>query len=103
MIWLAAVVSVAGIAWLAIGTAGKQVTAAPIAAPLPTEFPPSPSATRTTAPTIRTTPIEDDESLTTPRAGRTPARSTEAAATTTPARRDRPSYSGRSDRPGRSD
>jgi hypothetical protein len=49
-IWLLAVVSVAGIAWLAIGTAGRQVTADPISAPVPTEFPPTPEASGTTRP-----------------------------------------------------
>lgn len=95
MIWLAAVVSVAGIAWLAIGTAGKQVTADPIAAPLPTEFPPSPSPTRTAGPT-RTTPIKDDVSPTSTRVGSSPVRSTDPVATTSPGRPDR---SGRAERP----
>jgi hypothetical protein len=43
MLWLAAVTSVAGIARLAIDTAGRQVTSTPIAAPLPSEIPVEPS------------------------------------------------------------
>jgi hypothetical protein len=45
-LWFAAVASVAGIAWLAIDTAGRQVTAVPISAPMATDLtgPPTPSA-----------------------------------------------------------
>ncbi len=37
LVWLAAVAFVASIAWLAIDTAGRQVTSAQAAAPLPTD------------------------------------------------------------------
>ena len=41
MLWMAAVASVAMIAWLAIDAAGHQVTATPVAASLPTTPPPA--------------------------------------------------------------
>jgi hypothetical protein len=46
-LWLAAVASVAGIAWLAIDTAGHQVTAVSISAPITPDFP-----DQTTAPAV---------------------------------------------------
>jgi hypothetical protein len=42
-LWLAAVVSVAAIAWLAIDAAGRQVTASPVSASVPTRTPVSPT------------------------------------------------------------
>jgi hypothetical protein len=52
-LWLAAVASVAGIAWLAIDTAGHQVTAAPISAPLATLGPNPQTPSATLSPTSR--------------------------------------------------
>jgi hypothetical protein len=50
-LWFAAVASIAGIAWLAIDTAGRQVTAVPISAPMATDLtdPPTPSVAQTTS------------------------------------------------------
>jgi hypothetical protein len=55
-IWLAAVVTVAGIAWLAINTAGRQVTAAPISAPIGTRLPATPSGSALLSPVPSATP-----------------------------------------------
>ena len=52
-LWLAAVASIAGIAWFAIDAAGRQVTSSPIAAAFPTEIPLTSSATPLASPTSR--------------------------------------------------